>query len=149
MSEVEDTQGAREDAHRLRSAAANVPPVALLSLKMPAISSVVLGAVGLTLGIVFGHPQMGVLFVVGLGMALFNARMMQRNALRIVTGANPTKGAIVSSSMGRLALLTIVALAFGYFIRPDGLGVFFGLAVFQLIFMVHTMTPVMKEYRRQ
>jgi len=149
MSEVEETQGMREDAHNLRSAAANVSPVALISLKMPAIISAIFGVLGVVLGIIFGHPQMGVLFVVGLGLALFNARMMQRNALRIVTGANPTRGAIVSSSMGRLALLTIIALAFGYFIRPDGVGVFFGLAVFQLIFMVHTMTPVMKEYRRQ
>jgi hypothetical protein len=44
-------------------------------------------------------------------------------------------------------VITLLAVAVGIFLRPDGLGVFLGLATFQLIMMVSTVTPVMKERR--
>jgi hypothetical protein len=98
---------------------------------------------------VFKHPVMGILWAIGLGMGLFNARMLQRHVVKVISSENPTKRQITGSSMQRLGILTILALAMGYFLRPDGLGVFFGLAAFQLIFMANTMLPVLKERRHQ
>lgn len=133
----------------MQEAAANVPAAALISLRRPLIISAVLAAAGMGVGAAFSHPVMGILFAIGLGMGLYNARAMQQSVARVISGENPTKRAIVGSSTQRLIVVTVIALALGYFLRPDGLGVFAGLAVFQLIFMANTMIPVFKERHRQ
>lgn len=133
----------------LQDAAANVSPTVFINLRRPLIVSVALAVVGIVLGAVFGHVVMGILFAIGLGMGLYNARLLQKQVLRVISSENPTKRQLTGSSMQRLGVLTLIALAMGYFLRPDGLGVFFGLAVFQLIFMAHTMVPVLKERRHQ
>jgi hypothetical protein len=132
-----------------QAAAANVPPTAMINLRRPLLISTGFAVVGIVLGAVFGHPVMGILFAVGLGMGLYNARLLQRHVVKVISSENPTKRALTGSSMQRLGVLTIIALALGFFLRPDGLGVFFGLAAFQLIFMAHTMLPVLKERRQQ
>jgi hypothetical protein len=133
----------------MREAAANVPPTVLINLRRPLLIATAFAVVGIALGAVFGHPVMGILWAVGLGMGLYNARMLQKQVVKVISSENPTKRAITGSSMQRLGILTILALAMGYFVRPDGLGVFFGLAAFQLIFMANTMLPVLKERRQQ
>jgi hypothetical protein len=134
---------------KIGEAAANVPPTLLINLRRPLIVATVFTLVGIVLGVIFGHPVMGILFGIGLGMGLYNARLMQKQVVKVISGENPTKRQLTGSSMQRLGVLTLIALAMGYFIRPDGLGVFFGLAVFQLIFMANTMLPVLKERRTQ
>ncbi len=131
------------------SAAQNVPAAKLISLRLPLIICSVLAAGGIVAGALLDHLVMGILFAVGMGMGLYNARLMQKQVLRVISEENPTKRAIVGSSTQRLIVLTVIALALGFFMKPDGLGVFVGLAVFQLVFMGNTMLPVMKEYRRQ
>lgn len=131
----------------IKDAAANVPPTVFINLRRPLIVAAVLGVIGIVVGIIFGHPVMGILFAIGLGMGLYNARLLQKQVVRVISSENPTKRQLTGSSMQRLGVLTLIALAMGYFLRPDGLGVFFGLAVFQLVFMAHTMVPVLKERR--
>jgi len=55
------------------------------------------------------------------------------------------KKAVGFSSVQRLMWITAIAVALGIFVRPDGLGVFFGLAVFQVIIIANTAMPVIKE----
>ena len=47
----------------------------------------------------------------------------------------------------RLRGITLVAIAFALLIRPDGLGVFAGLAVFQIIMLVGAALPVFRSLR--
>ena len=131
----------------LQSAASNVPASTVMSLRRPVIISVIVGAVGLVTCIVLGHPVMGILGVIGLGLGLFNGRLLQRATLKAISGDNPTKRAMIGSSAQRLMMITLLALALGFFVRPDGLGVFVGLAVYQLINIAHTAAPVVKELR--
>ncbi|HWD01500.1 MAG TPA: ATP synthase subunit I [Amycolatopsis sp.] len=133
----------------IREAAGNVSPAVLINLRRPLFVAVGLTVIGIVVAAVLGHVVMGILFGVGLGMGLFNARMMQKQVLRVISSENPTKRAITGSSAQRLLILTLIALAMGYFLRPDGLGVFIGLAVFQLVFVANTMLPVLKERRNQ
>jgi Na+/glutamate symporter len=133
----------------IKDAASNVPPTVLINLRRPLIVATAFAVVGIVLGVIFGHPVMGILFAIGLGMGLYNARLLQKQVVKVISSENPTKRQLTGSSMQRLGVLTLIALAMGYFLRPDGLGVFFGLAVFQLIFMAHTMLPVLKERRNQ
>ncbi|WP_133850881.1 hypothetical protein [Labedaea rhizosphaerae] len=133
----------------IKDAAANVPAPVLINLRRPLIVATALAVVGIVVAVIFGHMVMGILFAIGLGMGLYNARLLQKQVVKVISSENPTKRQITGSSVQRLGVLTLLALAMGYFLRPDGLGVFFGLAVFQLVFMAHTIVPVLKERRNQ
>jgi hypothetical protein len=133
----------------LKEAAANVPASAVMSLRRPLLISVVVGAAALVVSALLGHVQMGILGCIGLGLGLFNSRLLQRDVLNVISRENPTRKAVGVLSARRLLMITAIAVALGIFVRPDGLGVFFGLAVYQFINIVHTALPVLKERRQQ
>lgn len=126
------------------AAALNVDAAKVMSLRRPLIISVVVGLVGIVVSAVLGHLVMGILGCVGLGLGLFNYRLMQRSVVRAISEQNPTRKALTLSSAQRLLLITLLAVAFGIFLQPDGLGVFIGLAVFQAIAVTSTLIPVWK-----
>jgi ATP synthase I subunit len=128
-----------------QAAAANVPASATLDLRRPVIVAMFVGAAGLLVCGLFGHIMMGILIIVGLGLGLLNTRMLQRSVVKVISSENPSKKAIGRSSLPRLLFIAGLAFAFGIFLKPDGFGVFFGLAAFQVIIIATTVTPVMKE----
>jgi hypothetical protein len=131
-----------------QAAAANVPASATLNLRRPLLVAVLVGAAGLLVCGLFGHIVMGILLVVGLGLGLFNTRLLQRSVVKVISSENPSRTAIGRSSLPRLLLITALAVALGIFLKPDGFGVFLGLAVFQVIILGTTALPVMKERRQ-
>jgi hypothetical protein len=133
----------------LKEAAANVPAATVMSLRKPLLMCVGVGAVALLVASLFGHPAMGILGCIGLGLGLFNTRLLQRDIVKVIARENPSKKAVGVLSARRLLVITAIAVALGIFVRPDGLGVFLGLAAYQFINMAHTVGPVMKERRRQ
>lgn len=133
----------------IRAAAANVPAAIVLNLRRPVLVSAGFGVVAIVLGAVLGHIVGAILFCIGMILGVVNARMLQRSVVKVISSENPTKRAMTGSSVQRLLVIAAIALALGYFVRPDGLGVFFGLVMFQLIFIAHTLLPVMKERRKQ
>lgn len=133
----------------LQAAAAKVSASRVMSLRMPLLIAAVVGVVGLIVAAVLGHVVMGILGCIGLGLGLFNSRMLQRDVVKVIERENPTKRAVGLYSARRLLMITAIAVALGIFVRPDGLGVFFGLAIYQLINVAHTTLPVVKELRKQ
>lgn len=133
----------------MRAAAANVPAAVVLNLRRPALVSAGFGVIAIVLGIFLGHIVGAVLFCIGMLLGAVNARMLQRSVVKVISSENPTKRAMTGSSIQRLLIIAAIALALAWFVRPDGLGVFFGLVMFQLIFIAHTLLPVMKERRKQ
>ncbi len=94
-----------------------------------------------------GHAMFGVFFGVGLALGLLNAVLVQRSVAAITAEANPVKRKMAVNSATRLMVITIVGLTIAWFFRPDGLGVVFGLALFQVVLVVTTALPVMKKIR--
>lgn len=131
----------------LQAAASKVPASTVMSLKRPLIISVIVGVVGLVVCVLLHHPVAGILGAIGLGLGLFNSRLLQRATVKAISGDSPTRRAMVGSSLQRLMTITLAALLLGWFVRPDGMGVFIGLAVYQLINMANTGIPVVKELR--
>lgn len=129
----------------LQAAAANVPAATVVNLRRPVLIAVAVGIVGLVVCTVLGHPVMGILGVVGLGLGLLNTRLLQKSVAKVIASENPSRKAVGFSSVPRLMGITAIAVALGIFLRPDGLGVFFGLAVFQVIIVANTAMPVLKE----
>ena len=95
-----------------------------------------------------GHPLFGVFFGVGLALGLINALLVQRSVASITAEANPVKRKMAVNSATRLMVITVVGLSIAFFFRQQGgLGVVFGLALFQVVLVLSTALPVWKKIR--
>jgi hypothetical protein len=93
--------------------------------------------------------MVGVFLGVGLLLGLLNAVGVQRSVAAITAEAHPLKKKMAMNSASRLMIITVIGLAVAFVFRPDGLGVLFGLALFQVLLVVSTTLPVWKKLRTQ
>ena len=122
------------------------PSVAFRPIRLLAIS-VVLTAVAVAAAGSLGHPMVGVFLGVGLLLGLLNAVGVQRSVAAITAEAHPLKKKMAMNSASRLMIITVVGLAVAFVFRPEGLGVVFGLALFQILLVASTALPVWKKLR--
>jgi ATP synthase I chain len=116
-------------------------PVRLLILSV-AVTAAAVVAAGLA-----GHPMVGVFFGVGLLLGLLNALLVRRSVESITAKDHPLKSTMALNSASRLAVITVIGLIIAYVFRPAGLGVVFGLALFQVLLVASTALPVWKKLR--
>jgi ATP synthase I chain len=122
------------------------PSVAFRPIRLLMIS-VVLTAVAVAAAGSLGHPMVGLFFGVGLLLGLLNALGVQRSVAAITADAHPLKKKMAMNSATRLLIITVIGLAVAYVFRPAGLGVVFGLALFQVVLVLSTAMPVWKKLR--
>ena len=99
-----------------------------------------------------GHVLFGVFFGVGLGLGLVNALLVRKAVESITASDHPLKKKMAVNSAMRLLVITAIALTISIgaktvFKNNDGLGVLFGLAIFQAVLVMSTSIPVMKKIR--
>jgi hypothetical protein len=123
------------------------PVNAAANLRRSTIIGLVLGAVAIVVASVQGHPLMGVFGLLGILLGAVNNRMLQMSVIAFATVEGMTKRRFRNGVFGRLGGITLVAIAVGLLIRPDGLGVFAGLAVFQILMLVGAAVPVFHSIR--
>lgn len=116
-------------------------PVLLLIIS-GGVTAVVLLATGLN-----GHVGIGAFFGLGMLLGLLNALLVRRSVTSITAKDHPLKSTMALNSASRLAIITVVALVIAYIFRPSGLGVMFGLALFQVLLVAATALPVWKKLR--
>ena len=116
-------------------------PVRLLVISV-GITAVAMLAAGLS-----GHLMVGVFFGIGLLLGLLNALLVQRSVASITAREHPLKSSMAINTASRLAIITILALIVAFVFRPAGLGVVFGLALFQVLLVAMTALPVWKKLR--
>jgi hypothetical protein len=86
----------------------------------------------------------------GVVLGLLNHLATEYWLLRLITsGEEPTRQRLAMSTMVRLVVISVAAVAIAVWFWPDGIGVFFGLAVFRLIALVMTTLPLLKELKKQ
>jgi len=85
--------------------------------------------------------------VCGLALGAFNNRMLQKSVLVYASDATMNRKRFRNGVIGRLGFITLVAIGIGLLVRPDGLGVFVGLAVFQILMLVGAAVPVFRSLR--
>jgi hypothetical protein len=122
------------------------PSVAFRPIRLLAIS-LVLTLVAVAAAGALGHPMVGAFFGVGLLLGLLNALGVQRSVTAITADAHPLKKKMAMNSASRLLIITVIGLAVAYVFRPEGLGVVFGLALFQVLLVMSTALPVWKKLR--
>ncbi|OBI14945.1 hypothetical protein A5714_12985 [Mycobacterium sp. E2462] len=122
------------------------PSVAFRPVRLFAIS-VALTAVAVALAAMSGHLMVGVFFGVGLLLGLLNAVLVRRSVASITAKDHPLKSTMAVNSATRLAVITVLGLIIAFLFRPSGLGVLFGLALFQVLLVASTALPVWKKLR--
>jgi hypothetical protein len=123
------------------------PVSAAANLRRSAVIGAVLGIVAIVVLSIEGHPLMGVFGFLGVGLGAYNNRLLQRSVLRYAADEEVSKKQFRRGVMARLGLITLLAIGLGFFIRPDGLGVFVGLAVFQILMLIGAAVPVFRSLR--
>ena len=122
------------------------PSVAFRPVRLFVISVLLTWVAMLAAGL-SGHLMVGVFFGIGLLLGLLNALLVRRSVESITSQAHPLKRSMALNSASRLAIITILGLIIAYVFRPAGLGVVFGLALFQVLLVLSTALPVWKKLR--
>jgi ATP synthase I chain len=122
------------------------PSVAFRPLRLLAVCVVLTGLAMLAAGLL-GHVMVGVFVGIGLGLGLLNAVLVQRSVEAITADAHPLKRKMALNSATRLLVMTVIGLTIAFIFRPQGLGVVFGMALFQVVLVISTALPVMKKIR--
>ena len=122
------------------------PSVAFRPVRLLAICCA-LTALAVGLAVLAGHIMYGVFFGVGLALGLLNAVLVQRSVESITAGDHPLKRKMALNSATRLLIISAIGLAIAFSFRPTGLGVLFGLALFQVLLVLSTALPVWKKIR--
>lgn len=122
------------------------PSVAFRPMQLVIVCAV-LTALAVGLSAWAGHFMFGVFFGIGLALGLVNALLVQRSVAAITSGAHPLKRKMAINSATRLLIITAVGLTIAFVFRPLGLGVVFGLALFQVVLVLSTALPVWKKMR--
>jgi len=123
------------------------PVDAVANLRRSTIVASVLGLLSIVVLAFYGHAFAGMFACVGLALGAFNNRMLQRSVLRYAENETIRRAQFSRKVFGRLAAITAIAFGCAFLLRPDGLGVFIGLAVFQVLMLVGAAVPVFRSLR--
>ena len=107
-----------------------------------------LGAVSFVVLTPMGYPLTAAFFCGGLGLGLLNTSLVQRSAARFAASGDPNKRRFEVSVLARLTLITALAVGLALALQPEGLGVFAGLAIFQLLMIFIASVPLVRELRQ-
>jgi hypothetical protein len=124
----------------LRSAARNYNKSLLISA--------IVGLIGFVVLLLTVSLDAGILFCVGLGLGVLNSQMVQRSLVRAVTDGRSDRKTISFGVLRRLSLITLLAVGIAVLYRPEGLLVFIGLMIFQMISLATVLAGLARQVRR-
>jgi hypothetical protein len=124
------------------------PPVTLATFRRSAVMAGIVTAVAVVVLVVLGYALFGLFLAVGVALGTLNMWLAVRSVAHFAT-TRPSKARLSGSVLGRLAVITVLALGVAWFVRPAGIAVFGGLALFQFLAIVSSMLPLIKEIRQK
>jgi len=128
---------------------ATTPRIAVANLRRSIYLGSFLGVASIVVLGLLGHVLMGVFVCIGLALGAGNTWLVQRSVVSYANSeAVNKKIRFTRSVLGRLAIITLVALGCALLIRPDGLGVFAGLAVFQMLMLGASAVTTYRQLKR-
>lgn len=124
------------------------PPVTRAMFRRTAIMAAAVAAVAVVVLVVLGYALYGLFLAVGVALGTLNLWLAVRSVANFAS-ARPSKARLSGSVLGRLALVTVIALAIAWLVRPQGIAVIGGLALFQFLAIISSMLPLIKEIRQK
>ncbi len=128
------------------------PVSATANLRRSVLISAGLSVLAIAATSAMGHPLMGVFGALGLALGALNNRMLQKAVIQYATAVSAgfkaaTKGRFRGGVFLRLGAITAFAFALALLVRPDGVAIFVGLAIFQVLMLVGAALPVFRSLR--
>lgn len=124
------------------------PPVdAVANLRRSAIVAAGFGLASIAALAFLGHPLMGVFLTLGLALGAVNNMLLQRSVTNYASSESMRKSQFTGTVLMRLGLITAIAFGLGLLDRPDSLGIFAGLALFQVLMLTGASVPVFRSLR--
>jgi hypothetical protein len=100
--------------------------------------ALVVGVASLVAAVSFGNVLVGLGACIGLGLGLFNFRMIGNSVARVAASDVENKRRpLALNTFGRLGIITVVAIGLMLISHSLGWGVFGGLFVFQIILLIN------------
>jgi hypothetical protein len=149
MVDPETTHGTSTPPDQPDEGAATFGRVVRDQRKTIVVAFVLAGAAYWVLG-QLGEWTLAGCIAAGVALGLANHLVTEFWLLRLITsGEQPTRNRLAMSTLLRLIVLSVVAIGIAALYWPDGIGLFFGLAIFRLIALVMTAMPLLKELKHQ
>ena len=121
-----------------------LPDLARVS-RRTVMSGLIFGVVGLVVCLSLGAPLTGVGLCIGLGLGLFNFRLVQRSVAKVGQREDENhKRPLAANTVFRLALISALALGLLFLSFDLGLGVMVGLAAFQFLLLLNVARSMFK-----
>lgn len=105
------------------------------------------GLVAVLISAFVGHLDIGLLVATGVALGAANGLLMEQATAKLTPQANQTRKVIVKSSLGRLGLVTGIALLIAFLAQPNGWVLLLGLACYQLLALLATIGAAAREAR--
>jgi hypothetical protein len=123
----------------------SVPQISLVARRTVLVSGGV-GALALVLGVVAGYPLVGLGICLGLAMALVNFRLISRATVKAAGSSDPNKRRpLAFNTLGRLGVISIIALGITFFVEQLGFGILIGLAFFQFSMLGNVVVTMLRN----
>lgn len=119
-----------------------------LQIRRAAIAAIALGVLALVITGLIDRLLLGTFICAGLAVGWLNAQLTLWAITRIASSEAPSKQRLIGSSALRLLGITAVAILIAFLARPNGVGIFFGLALFQVALVFNTVLPELKGLRQ-
>jgi ATP synthase I subunit len=101
------------------------------------------------ISIPLGEWRIGLFLAAGFVLGLLNHVLTEYALQKAISSGDPmTRQAYASSSLIRLALISVLGLGIAAIYWPDGAAVIFGLAIFHMIALTLTAIPLLREVRK-
>jgi len=129
----------------------NIPAHLKANFRRTIILAIAVGVVALVALVLIGHALLGLFGCLGILLGSVNALLVQRSAVTYGNSENTgvsQKKLVAMSVAGRLLITTLVAVLIGIFFAPNGVAVFGGLLVFQVLMLAGTAVPMMRGMRQ-
>jgi hypothetical protein len=118
-------------------------------LRRTVVSSLIVGAAGIIVVLLFGSFWGAVGLVIGLAMAIVNLRFLDAGVAKLKTEGETNnkllRRAIGTKSVTRLGIITVIAVGLLLLNGPLGIGAVAGLVIFQILFVINVSRVLMTQ----
>ncbi|HEX4723195.1 MAG TPA: ATP synthase subunit I [Pseudonocardiaceae bacterium] len=131
----------------------HIPAHLKASFRRTIVIAIAVGVVGLIALVLTGHALLGLFGCLGILLGSLNALLVQRSAVNYGNsdsdGSEGSRKKLLTMSIaGRLLITTLIAVLIGIFFAPNGVAVFGGLMIFQMLLLGGTAVPMMRGMRQ-
>ncbi|HLX88358.1 MAG TPA: hypothetical protein VKR22_07895 [Acidimicrobiales bacterium] len=123
----------------------SLPQIASVA-RRTALAAAGVGAAALVVLVLVGHALVGLGVCVGMAMALGNFRMISATTAKAASQKRENnRRPLAVNTLGRLGVISVIALGFVFLSRPFGFGIIVGLAVFQFLLLANVVVSMLRD----